>query len=42
MSNIINPYPALQTGQFIGYIGSDVATPNGGASVQLTPGISMN
>ncbi len=35
LSNIVNPVPALATGEFHGSIGIDIAVPNGGG-VQLT------
>jgi hypothetical protein len=38
ITNVRNPYPAITTGQFIGYIGSDQAFPNGGASINLVAG----
>jgi hypothetical protein len=38
ISNIKNPYPAITTGQFVGYVGIDMAFPNGGASITLTAG----
>lgn len=36
LNNIINPVPAVFTGQFQGTVGADVAVPNGGG-VQLSP-----
>lgn len=36
VSNILNPTPAIRTGEFSGTVGSDNAVPNGQASIQLT------
>lgn len=36
LGNILNPVPAVATGQFQGAIGTNVAVANGGANVQLT------
>ena len=35
--NVLNPSPAIKTREFTGYIGIDVAIPNGGTWVQLLP-----
>lgn len=42
ISNVKNPYPAITTGQFLGYIGTDRALPNGGSSISLIAGNIIN
>ncbi len=36
--NVLNPSPAIRTREFTGYIGIDVAVPNGGTALQLAAG----
>ena len=38
LGNIVNPVPAVTTGQFSGKIGTDVSVPAGSASITLSPG----
>lgn len=35
--NILNPSPAFKTGEFTGYLGNDIAVPNGNTFIQLSP-----
>lgn len=37
VGNILNPTPAITTGEFSGVIGTDIAVPNGGAVMALSP-----
>lgn len=38
----MNPSPAVKTGEFIGYLGDDVAVANGNTNVQLSPATFTN